>query len=414
MKMGFYPAPNEAIAELAKHLTLEAPPDKSAHYILDPCAGKGEAIATLADCLGIPYQQVHAIELDVERGEAVRARMPDAKVLSPCSFFSHFSPWHSYSLVYCNPPFADELGGGGREETAFIRDCHHILAEDGILVFVAPWQTIRNDSVMKHMDCHYKEAKLLRFPEMKYRECVYIGVKRHIPLTHDKAIHQYLHSNMQVGFYSSRYEMPDALCPLGTRDAVWYQGEKVKEEEQLKQWQLPAVWKPHKFEKVGYVDGELEEDVEASPLNELFDEQPELPPLPPPLPLIEGHVGLQLAAGALNCLLELPNGLTHLVKGVPSKIEYLNEEACEEKLSKDGKHVNVKTVYSQQPSVKVRALGLDGVIYTFEMNAGRGAKKKEKPRVEEKRMPVEDYAAQLKAVLRTPGSSLTFTIGKAV
>jgi hypothetical protein len=113
--MGFFPAPEEAITELVKHLVAINPEEKGDFYILDPCACEGAAIAQIAEGLLIPQSHVYCIELDDKRGTAIRERVPQAHVLSPCAFDSALIGWVSFGLIYCNPPYDFRLGGGGRE-----------------------------------------------------------------------------------------------------------------------------------------------------------------------------------------------------------------------------------------------------------------------------------------------------------
>src|SRR5262245_6667252 len=63
-KLGFYPAPAEAVAEATKYLRG---PAFETGFALDPCAGKGEALAQL--CRGLALRP-YAIELDEKRAEA--------------------------------------------------------------------------------------------------------------------------------------------------------------------------------------------------------------------------------------------------------------------------------------------------------------------------------------------------------
>ena len=79
-RMGYYAAEPEAIAELVKHLVPAGP----SVFILDPCAGEGAAIKQIAESLGLPHENVHAIELDPGRGKAILrgdARRPGARAV---------------------------------------------------------------------------------------------------------------------------------------------------------------------------------------------------------------------------------------------------------------------------------------------------------------------------------------------
>src|SRR5208337_4035970 len=88
-RLGFYPAHPQAIAELVKHLRCKPPdPAKKADSccVIDPCCGKGEAIKQIADALGVPESNVFTVELDPERGKAVKELIPGGNHISPASF----------------------------------------------------------------------------------------------------------------------------------------------------------------------------------------------------------------------------------------------------------------------------------------------------------------------------------------
>lgn len=392
-KSGFFPADPAAISELCKHLALGPLGDREHHSILDPCAGKGEALAQIAEALGILPVNTYAIELNDVRGKAVRERMPqvpETNILEPCSFHSSYITPGSMSLVYCNPPYDDELGGGGREELSFLGECYRLLAKGGIMVAVIPWRTASHRETKLHLDGHYVDARLLRFPTMKYNEVVYIGVKRSSAKSESESYGGYL-SRHVADSYGYRHKMPADLAPLGEPDWQWVDGVQIKREDTIKTWALPGAWRPAKFVKSSYIPGELEKDVADSPLNDCISDPPDPPLLNPPLPLGEGHVCLQMAAGGLNGLIEC-GAFTHVMKGVASKEEYLNEDACEERESPDGEYVTVKTVYSQKPVIIVRAVGFDGVIHTYKMDGGAAGGE----RVEEERITENEYKKRLK------------------
>ena len=63
VKMGYVPTPPLVVERVAAFLQAEGP-----CYLLDPCAGAGEALAQLCDLLG--HGTTFGIELDVERSQA--------------------------------------------------------------------------------------------------------------------------------------------------------------------------------------------------------------------------------------------------------------------------------------------------------------------------------------------------------
>src|SRR5215470_20105753 len=101
-KLGFYPAPPGAVAEAMKYLRG---PAFETGFALDPCAGKGDALAQLSRGLGLkPY----AIELDEKRAEECHRILTtddlEGKVLAPASFFGCAATHLSFSILWLNPP----------------------------------------------------------------------------------------------------------------------------------------------------------------------------------------------------------------------------------------------------------------------------------------------------------------------
>ena len=62
VRLGYFPAPPEAMAELLKHLRVRPPdPEKKSDTVcmIDPCCGKGAAIQQIAEGLGVLETQVY-------------------------------------------------------------------------------------------------------------------------------------------------------------------------------------------------------------------------------------------------------------------------------------------------------------------------------------------------------------------
>lgn len=404
-KMGFYAAQPEAITELVKHLE----PPRESTYILDPCAGEGEAIKQIADALGVPYDHTYAIELDHGRSQKIRELMPESHQPHeslPCSFFSTAMMPCSFGLIYCNPPFDHQLGGGGREETQFARECYRLLAPGGILVLVGPFSVFRDKDLATHLDCFYKEAALYKFPEWyrPYHECAFIGIKRNSPMGSEQAVNTgLLMSQTRLGYGYGGPWAEASLAALGSPQIKWDRGGAVGIESELSVWSVPSCRQPLRFLKAGYTDEELVSAVAASSINKLVMGVNEPPIKEPPLPLAEGHVALLLSAGALDGLVETPDG-NHVVRGVATKIEVYNDEASDYTISEDGKTAKIKDVYSQQITLKVRALDRDGTIYTFTTES---ASTTEDFKVEKHEVPYKDWELiqKLKSVTVANGAT---------
>ena len=197
VKQGFYPAPASAIAGILLHLKIPDPPTDSKFKpedinILDPCAGEGKALVQLAEGLGVSKDHVFAVELNASRAARIAEAYPDIRLLGPCSFEATRITRHSFSLVYLNPPFDDEFGGHGREETSFLRHAVDLLVPSGILVLVCPVDQVFGRSQMCDLlDTWFDQIELYLFPDhcRTYNECVVFGRRRKTALT-DELIYE--------------------------------------------------------------------------------------------------------------------------------------------------------------------------------------------------------------------------------
>ena len=191
IKQGYYPAPPEAIAGILRHLKIPDPPPDPKFKpedvnILDPCAGEAKALVQLAEGLGVSKGHVFAVELNASRAARIAEAYPDVRLLGPCSFEATRITRHSFSLVYLNPPFDDEFGGGGREETSFLRQAVDLLVPGGILVLVCPVNQVYGKSRMcELLDTWFDQLELYLFPDhcRQYNECVVFGRRRKTALT---------------------------------------------------------------------------------------------------------------------------------------------------------------------------------------------------------------------------------------
>ena len=394
-KLGYYPAAPDACEGLLQHLKLGPATDKMTEcYVIDPCAGEGLFLQQLAEGLSVPQKNVHAIELDKGRGEAIRALMPSAQVLAPCSLFQTLIAPRSFGLIYVNPPFDHQgLGRSGREETEFVKESYNLLADNGVIVVVAPLQTYKGRDFLTYLDRHFKSMMLFRFPEPIYNEVVMIGVKRNTPRSEsDYSAVGFLYEAYSLGdrwnrdydYDAGRYAGINSvtdLPALGTAGPSWLKGHPVKppvrpmtkedagryHDDEIRVWEIPPSFRPSRFAKGNYTDEELVEALLESPNNHLFRETSEPPIQESPLPLDRGHVALLVTSGALDGLIETPTG-NHVMRGISRKVEKLNEEACKATLSEDGLSMKMVEVYSEEMDTRIRAVDHTNAIYTFSMS----------------------------------------------
>jgi hypothetical protein len=369
-RLGFYPAAPAAIAELLKHLRV-VPPDPArkndATNVIDPCCGEGTAIHQIATGLGVADEYVHTVELDLARSDAAKALMPKHRHLGPASFLGSMITGHSMGLAYVNPPFDDELGGGRREEQSFAQAATRLLVPRGVLALVCPLRAlVGNRNFCAFLDANFDESALYKFPDVcrPYNEIVFLGKKRRQELPVDAA--QKAGPLHQMMAHWSGYVTIDGLPALGQpQPTSWHNGRPGYEREPgLRVWDIPPSWAPSTFKKTAFTDAELLAAIEASPLNRVLLEVPAPPPNCPPLPLDKGHLGLILASGMLDGVVEGPHGV-HVVRGSSHKVEYHNKEASSSEANPETGAVTTKDVYSQRMVTVIRCAAEDGTIHTF-------------------------------------------------
>ena len=383
IKLGYYPAHPDAIAAIAKHLKLGIPKnERETINILDPCCGEGLAVRQLAQALGVPEDHVHGIELDAGRTEKARENLPNAQILGPASYAGVRVSPQSLGLAYVNPPFDDELGGGGREEKAFVEQVVYWLDAGGILVLVVPEAAIvAKGKFVTMLDARFEQIRVFQFPKhvRPYKELVIIGRKRKQALTDsDAQTHGCLH---RMGMEWRNLYWDQRLGPIDHPAYAQFTSLKHHKGETALvphvTYTIPPTWKPSTWAKVAYTDDELADEIKRSPLNKILRETKPVELARPPKPPGKGHTALLLASGLLDGLVESPEHGNHVVRGTAKKIEFYNEAAS--KSTEDAKgRVTTTDVYSQKVVLTIRAVWPDGTIQTFTDEPPAEAKDKAK------------------------------------
>lgn len=326
VKAGYYAIPPEALSVALERLELLSP--SGPYPILDPCAGEGMAIQQLGQALGIPEEDHYLVELNAKRGEACRELLPGARVIAPASFAGCSIRSGCFSLVYCNPPFDDAVGGG-RMESKFLMGALYALAPHGILVFAAPEKVQKQAWFTSNILSFCDNFSAMYFPPhvRKYNEMIFIA-KRRSKMADPK-----------------RRRWAEALAQRNHRYRI-----------------PPATGPGKRFFKNQPTDDELIEALEKSPLNRLLQAPKPWTLESPPMQLGTGHLALLLASGYLDGLVQPPGEPPHVVRGVARKTQVLSESS-EEKTGK--KEKTTVDVYTERIDLVVRAIDASGIIRTF-------------------------------------------------
>jgi len=374
VKQGFHPAPPEAIAGVLRHLKIpDPPPDpkfkREDLNVLDPCAGEAKALVQLAEGLGVSWGHVFAVELNASRSARIAEAYPDVRLLGPCSFEATRITRHSFSLVYLNAPFDDEFGGGGREETSFLRQAVDLLVPGGILVQVCPVNQVYGKSrICELLDTWFDQLELYLFPDhcRQFNECVVFGRRRKTALTDELIFEEGILTTRGIRRCSAA---PVAgLARLGEPQFLqWRYAEpdSASRKPELDVWKLPFSSAPKRFQKTALTDAELERELARSPLHDALLQRTLSPLKRPPLSLNRGHSSLRLMTGMLDGY--VPSSPPYVVRGLTSKVEKLHRTERHETPSRDSV---TKRVFSESPIPIVRAVWPDGIIRTFSDQVG--------------------------------------------
>ncbi len=110
MKGGYYPFPPEHLPALASHFRAS-----EGGRLLDPCAGEGDALQHLARAWGMtPY----ANEIDSTRADACREKFGEEHTVCG-DIMTLRTPNRAFSVVYINPPYAENSGRADEKRREF-------------------------------------------------------------------------------------------------------------------------------------------------------------------------------------------------------------------------------------------------------------------------------------------------------
>jgi len=329
MKGGFYPAPLDAVETIAKHVDL---PMGNRSTILDPCCGKGEAIAHLAGLLGFPEERVYITELEPTRYATACQTLPKARnVGAPADFTLCRIGVQGFGAIWLNPPFDSEVGGGSRVETRFLEHATPLLVPGGVLMFVLPEPVLTRSEIRGHILSWYTDIRTVPFPEPRaFKEVVVLARKRPTSVRGEP--------------YNWIY---DVNSPT-TRHMKYI---------------VPTAPGPSRFMKWGLTDIEAGEALAASPLDKLFDVPPPIPAPSPPLELSRGQMALVLAGGMLNTTIRKPGEDPVLIKATPFKEKYVAGEDSEVKGTGENEETVITMTVSERIKLKVRVMTSQGKIH---------------------------------------------------
>lgn len=193
-KMMFYPLARANAVVLGTYFAAANPAEVEHWCAVDPCAGEGEAMLTLADTMGISRERVYLNELDVARMTKCQALVPEGNVTGADALVTLEASKHLADVLFCNPPFAPKIKllgsdddtaerpqeqGSNRQEIEFFRrmvEELQLIRPGGGVIYVLPHRVFKSVAVRNHLVRCLDQVTVWRVPNTKYNEIVIMGV----------------------------------------------------------------------------------------------------------------------------------------------------------------------------------------------------------------------------------------------
>ena len=290
-RAGYYPTPPRVVAAIARHVAPSGAGGKRTIRLLDPCAGTGDAAATLAEALGA---EGYGIEINEERAEEARGRL--AHVLATSAFSVRLANG-AFSLLFLNPPY-DYDDEKRRLEHAFLTSLTRALCVRGLLVFLIPQRRLAVSA--RYLASHYDGFKVYRFPDPEYaafQQIVLFATRKPRPVLDQRA-----QAQLETWGTADLPPLPDApadappfAVPSLPSGEILFATLFFDPLQAAAEAQRRGVWgQPQLAEQLW---------------------PPDERPVRPLMPLRKGHLALLIAAGMLNNIVLSQNGQCVLVKG---------------------------------------------------------------------------------------------------
>ena len=298
VKVGYYPTDQEHVRHISRGIVF---PENFTVNLLDPCAGCGTALRTLAqggEC------NTYGIELDRHRAEEAQSQLNRVGI---GSYYHSRVSHEAFHLMLLNPPYLWTMTEGGnntRSEKRFLVDslCHLMIG--GVLIYIIPHHRLTVD-ICRILCDNFDDITVWKFSGEEF--------KRY----------------KQVAVMGVRCKRRDGTGMVAELAALAMEPDKLRELSDLPEgrYLLPATAKKITvFNGAEFNVHELAEQLNRSTsFSRLFEKNKlDSSHKRPLLPLNLGQVGLIGGSGLINGLVECDT--PHIIKGRIVKENVVNSE----------------------------------------------------------------------------------------
>ncbi|MDX8367700.1 DUF6094 domain-containing protein [Cytobacillus sp. IB215665] len=337
---GFYPTPPEEMQLILKRLTCDQG-DKIS--LLDPCAGKGAALADWKTHMQSLGAQATNYGIEIEKSRAGIAEKHVDHLLK-CGYEETRISHDAFSAIYLNPPFMQIKSE--RAEVTFLKDLtQDYLQPGGVLIFNIPQYVLRDAA--KILASRFNNIRVYRFTDENYdtyKQVIVYAVRRRRGLrSGEERIYQ---QKIEKELYNRSFLGKDAFPTLDSNDysEIEYKIPSQQKEVELFQSTIVEIEDIIKSEEQSIFNFKVEQKISDLILT---SEQKQIRPA---LPLKYTHMATAIASGVL------PETMgTHLLVGVTKRVT----EKKEQLNPKNGKTQEVTT---SKPKSIVRVFSDKGIF----------------------------------------------------
>ena len=158
-------------------------PEGATPHLIDPCAGDGTALITLAQAWGIAPQRTWGIEINFGRFHQLAARLPEPNCLL-ADLTEVKCSQYAFDIIWDNAPYGDH-DVVSRWETVFLNWSTHRLRSGGVHYWVVPWHQVQHEGNLTTLLAQYEIHQMWRTSLRQYKQVVVQAVKRPSPVIAD-------------------------------------------------------------------------------------------------------------------------------------------------------------------------------------------------------------------------------------
>jgi len=342
-KLGYYPTPIEVVKHIKNMLNIQ-----KHSKLLDPCCGDGDALQRIAKGTGAV---TYGIEIDKVRAQAAEQKLNfviNADAINNVKITNN-----GFDLLFLNPPYDYDIkeegeGYADRIEAKFLRTLSRVLANNGVLVYIIPFNSLKK--IWKFLT-RFHDLRVMAFPEKyyyDYKQIVVIG--RYWSFLREEERQR--NTSMMINIL--KYVNSENACEmLFTTENV------LNMDDFLKYEITPSPVQIRHFSSLHIDPEDAAKIIASSKLWDYLRSETTLPEKEVISPLFQpkqGHIAMLLAGGYMNGKIETDEG-TFVIKGI-TDVSYTKEETEEEEVI-DGKVVLKEiTKVRRQHTVNIKAFDI--------------------------------------------------------